>query len=330
MAMHVCLRAMVTKHSDWINTCPDKLHPVDTEFSGIEKAVTTHFATPDFPLQNFEYKAYAGTIFTRLRYHYSIPDAVYLNSVAGEQGYADFIANSKSSSFFFYTFDGAYMIKSMTQDEVSFLRLHLLRRYYSHLIAHIDSLLIKIFGLYRIVKNGRKTYFMVMKNVFFGDKPIHVRFDLKGSTYGRSAKEKEKEQETPVLKDIEFINGTTVHGVQLDPMYLRLGIKKQALVAMLTKDVNVLCELGIIDYSLLVGVHYRDRVKDRTSRRTSFTVDNVSLNGVSSNTEEHGSDFQMNYGTKKHEVIIPRALIQSVDKKIEANTTHERRKSDIA
>ena len=145
MDMRLCLREMVTLHAQWIiNAETDKLHPADSEFTDSEKRHTTHLPTPEHPSPNFEYKAYAGTIFTRLRYHYSIPDQAYLHSVAGSQGFADFVANSKSKSFFFYTYDGAYMMKSMTKEEINFSTPSrpptlLLSPHRTHRLAHIKD-----------------------------------------------------------------------------------------------------------------------------------------------------------------------------------------------
>ena len=146
------------------------------EFTMTEKRSTTHLPTAEHPSSNFEFKAYAGSIFSRLRWFYGVTDDNYLQSVAGSAGYTDFIANSKSGSFFFYTYDKAYMIKSMTRDESEFLRVHVLPSYYHHLTVYRDSLLSKIFGLYRIRKRSMShpVYFMVMRNVFYTQKPIHM------------------------------------------------------------------------------------------------------------------------------------------------------------
>ena len=146
------------------------------EFTMTEKRSTTHLPTADHPSSNFEFKAYAGSIFTRLRWFYGVMDDDYLQSVAGNSGYTDFIANSKSGSFFFYTYDKAYMIKSMTKEESEFLRVSVLPSYYHHLTVYRDSLLSKIFGLYRIRKRtmSHPVYFMVMRNVFYTEKPIHL------------------------------------------------------------------------------------------------------------------------------------------------------------
>lgn len=43
-------------------------------------------------------------------------------------------------------------------------------------------------------------HFVIMGNVFFTHKYVHEVYDLKGSTYGRAAAEKEKQQAVPILK----------------------------------------------------------------------------------------------------------------------------------
>ncbi|CAN0549737.1 unnamed protein product, partial [Ectocarpus sp. 8 AP-2014] len=89
--------------------------------------------------------------------------------------------------------------------------------YYAHHLAHPGSFLIRFCGMY-LVKNGHKKIpFIVMKCVE-GDtnKTIHSKYDLKGSSLGRSAKEGEK-----VLKDND-----------LDVKYgkIHLGSQKAAFV----------------------------------------------------------------------------------------------------
>ena len=176
--MRYTLREMVHSAADFLHS-RDGINGgrVDSmEFTMTEKRSTTHLPTADHPSSNFEYKAYAGSIFSRLRWFYGVLDNDYLHSVAGSNGYADFIANSKSGSFFFYTYDKAYMIKSMTKEESEFLRVSVLPSYYHHLTVYRDSLLSKIFGLYRIRKRtmSHPVYFMVMRNVFYTEKPIHM------------------------------------------------------------------------------------------------------------------------------------------------------------
>jgi hypothetical protein len=319
----------------------DPLKASEEEFAHVLKKNTTHL-TP-----NFEYKGYCGSIFARLRRHFGLKDSDFLNSVASPKGYLDFVSNSKSGSFFFYSYDNLFMLKSLTKAESKLFRGKLLRSYYHHLINNHDSLIIKMFGMYRLVKHSKQIYFVVMKNVFWSNLPIHIRFDLKGSSVGRFAKTKEKEQATPVLKDLDFDGGTNIHGQELKPITLKLGSRKQAFIDQLTSDAKFLETLNVMDYSLLVGIHYRDRytklqnvVKHQMHQSDQNTINIHSNNGsfeqnvsttANPSSFEHpelpnspkseaavqfgsGAVRQTNYGTKKKEFVIPAQLIRSYTK----------------
>ena len=70
----------------------------------------------------------------------------------------------------------------------------------------------RFFGLHEIVFNedgkSQRIYFVVMANVFNTQREIHVRYDLKGSTYGRFTKVKEGETipSGVALKDVDWLN----------------------------------------------------------------------------------------------------------------------------
>eukprot|EP01084_Bolivina_argentea_P040478 74812_1 len=106
--------------------------------------------------------------------------------------------------------------------------------------------------MYRVKTHNRQPiYFVVMGSVFFTDLDVHTIYDLKGSTHGRKAKEKEKEQETPVLKDLDFLQNNEI---------IHIGnVKAQLFKDQLRRDTELLRKLQIMDYSLLVGVHYSNR-----------------------------------------------------------------------
>ena len=77
---------------------------------------------------------------------------------------------------------------------------------------------------------------------------------------GRKATEREKEQETPVLKDLDFIEGTTLNGVELPPTYLKIGMKKRAVLSQLTVDVKYLEQLHImVTHSALQTLQLQQR-----------------------------------------------------------------------
>lgn len=70
----------------------------------------------------FKFKDYAPIAFAYLRRMYGVNDFDFLMSVCGKANFIEFISNAKSGQFFFYSNDGKYMIKTMTNTESRFLR----------------------------------------------------------------------------------------------------------------------------------------------------------------------------------------------------------------
>ena len=106
---------------------------------------------------------------------------------------------------------------------------------------------------------------MVINNVFPASKDIHTTFDLKGSTVGREFDEsKLKENPRRPLKDLNWIKRN---------MALEFGPrKKELLLTQLKKDVEFLASLNIMDYSLLLGIHYTSRGNAENIRGTTLNV----------------------------------------------------------
>ena len=162
------------------------------------------------------------------------------------------LTTGKSGSFFFYSDDGKYLIKTMTKSEFMFLR-SILHHYYEHIRNYPNTLLTFIFGLHKLLysKGGPKMhrlYFIVLGNIFSSGLEIHQRYDLKGSTYGRTTKP--TEDLTVARKDVDFMNAK---------MKISIGPKRaDDLLKQLQKDTEFLQMYKIIDYSLLVGIHNLD------------------------------------------------------------------------
>ena len=148
------------------------------------------FPTPPHKLnQAFKFKDYAPAVFRRLRALAGIDEREYVGSLAGDNlNYIEFLANSKSGQYFFYSNCGRYMIKTQTKRECKVL-LKMLPSYLEHLRAHPATLLVRFFGMHKVrmkfLKPRGKIYFVVMSSVFNSDKNVHVKYDLKGSTVGR-------------------------------------------------------------------------------------------------------------------------------------------------
>lgn len=67
------------------------------------------------------------------------------------------------------------------------------------------TLLPKFFGLYCIQSGGKNIRIVVMNNVLPRVFRMHLKFDLKGSTYKRRASKKEREKSKPTFKDLDFM-----------------------------------------------------------------------------------------------------------------------------
>eukprot|EP00164_Ancoracysta_twista_P012311 GFYU01019298.1.p1 GENE.GFYU01019298.1~~GFYU01019298.1.p1 ORF type:complete len:303 (-),score=45.07 GFYU01019298.1:9-917(-) len=205
-------------------------------------------ATPAHSGFDFEFKDYAPLVFRDIRERCGIDSADYMLSICGDNCLAELLTPGKSGSFFYYSYDDKYLIKTVTPEEARFLR-RVLHQYYEHVVKYPDSLVCRFYGLHRVRQGiGRKSHFCIMNNVFDTPYPIHLRYDLKGSTVGRQASDKEKESEFCVLKDLDM-----TEKIELSPNHAT------KLLTQLEKDAEFLAGLDIMDYSLLMGVHDRSR-----------------------------------------------------------------------
>lgn len=113
-------------------------------------------------------------------------------------------------------------------------------------------------------KNNEEHMFIVFNNVFpaEGSNFISQRFDLKGSTVGRECtkEERSKKGKSAVLKDLNLIEEAKfMRASPLSPNLLDSGInigerKKSSLLSQLRRDVELLVDCGVMDYSLLIGI----------------------------------------------------------------------------
>jgi len=69
--------------------------------------------TPAHRMGDFEFKDYMPEIFLQLREWFGIDNSDYLVNLCGDFKYLDFVSNSQSGSFFFYSHDTQYMIKTI-------------------------------------------------------------------------------------------------------------------------------------------------------------------------------------------------------------------------
>lgn len=236
----------------------------DADFTSQHKFafdVTGNELTPS-SRYDFKFKDYAPWVFRHLRTIFRIDPADYLMSLTDKYILSELGSPGKSGSFFYFSRDYKYIIKTVHQSEAKFLRT-ILREYYNHVRANPNTLLSEFYGLHRVkIPYGRKIHFVVMNNLFPPHKDIHRTFDLKGSTIGRMYGEDQLAQNPrATLKDLNWLQRN---------MHLEFGPTKQrAFVEQMQRDVSLLRRLQIMDYSLLVGIHdlgrgNRENLRDKT------------------------------------------------------------------
>ena len=219
---------------------------------------------------DFKFKDYAPWVFRELREkHFGLDPADYLLSLTAKYILSELGSPGKSGSFFYFSRDYRFIIKTIHHTEHKFLR-KILKQYYEHIKSNPHTLLSRFYGLHRVkLPHGRKIHFVIMNNLFPPHKDIHETYDLKGSTVGREYPE-EKAAKNPraVLKDLNWIN----RGKSLD-----LGPEKRALLTeQLRRDSELLKDLRVMDYSLLIGIHNMQRGNRDMVRKNTLRVFSVS------------------------------------------------------
>lgn len=186
-------------------------------------------------------------------------------SLTGKYILSELGSPGKSGSFFYFSRDYRFIIKTIHHGEHKFLR-KILKEYYEHVNENPNTLLSQFYGLHRVKTPwGRKIHFVVMNNLFPPHRDIHTTFDLKGSTIGRDYKEDDLEKNPrATLKDLNWLRRQR---------HLELGLEKKRLfMEQLQKDVKLMQKLHIMDYSLLIGVHDLRKGNDENLRARNLQV----------------------------------------------------------
>lgn len=201
--------------------------------------------TPPHHSIDFSWKDYCPMVFRNLRELFKLNAAEYMMSICGDDGLRELSSPGKSGSIFYHSRDDRFVIKTLKRSELKVF-LEMLPSYYEHVKRHENTLITKFFGLHRIkLKHGKKVRFVVMGNMFCTELRIHRRYDLKGSTHGRFTEE-DKINESTTLKDLDL-----KYEFHMDKL-LRESLFKQ-----IHLDCEFLESQQIIDYSLLLGLHFR-------------------------------------------------------------------------
>nr|XP_043897139.1 phosphatidylinositol 4-phosphate 5-kinase type-1 gamma-like isoform X2 [Solea senegalensis] len=208
--------------------------------------------TPAHHFPDFRFKTYAPVAFRYFRELFGIRPDDYLYSLCNE-ALIELTNPGASGSIFYVTRDDEFIIKTVQHKEAEFLQ-KLLPGYYMNLNQNPRTLLPKFFGLYCVQSGGKNIRVVVMNNILPRSVRMHLKFDLKGSTYKRRASKKEREKSKPTFKDLDFMSDVP-EGLILDQDTY------SALVKTLQRDCLVLESFKIMDYSLLLGVHNKTQAE---------------------------------------------------------------------
>eukprot|EP01134_Creolimax_fragrantissima_P000146 CFRG0146T1 len=204
--------------------------------------------TPAHNTADFTFFTYAPKAFRYFREAFGIKPEDFLLSLC-TLPLKELSNPGASGSLFYLSPDDNFIIKTVSNSESKFLR-KMLPGYFLNLTQNTKTLLPKFFGLYCYrTALGKNIRFVIMNNVLPTNLTLNEKFDLKGSTYKRKASKEEEMKNSPTLKDLNILacydGGIWVEQRAFD-----------AIARTLRRDCRVLQSFGIMDYSILLGVHH--------------------------------------------------------------------------
>ncbi|XP_041811039.1 phosphatidylinositol 4-phosphate 5-kinase type-1 alpha-like [Chelmon rostratus] len=206
--------------------------------------------TPAHHYGDFRFKTYAPIAFRYFREMFGIRPDDYMYSLCNES-LIELSSSGASGSLFYLSSDDEYIIKTVQHKEAEFLQ-KLLPGYFMNLNQNKRTLLPKFYGLYCVQAAGKNIRIVVMNNLLPSSVRMHLKYDLKGSTYKRRASAKEREKTVPTYKDLDFMQ-------DMHEGLLMEGDKYSAVCKTIQRDCLLLQSFKIMDYSLLVGIHNLDQ-----------------------------------------------------------------------
>ncbi|KAL4484387.1 hypothetical protein ABPG74_019564 [Tetrahymena malaccensis] len=263
MGVQMAVKSVQSYNENQIN----KLEPQDFKLKYYFELLPRRRVGEQSTFKICKFSDYAPQVFRNIRIKYNISSENYLKSIGPEKLFSSIMkgdlttlseltSTGKSGSFFYYTVDSKFTLKTIHKSEFAFLK-KILPNYYQHLEDNPSTLIIRVYGLhkikYKMNHSMKYIYFIIMSNVFYTRKEIHERFDLKGSLYKRYS---DNPDPSVAKKDLNFLNQKIKIQVRPEQYTTFLEVVR--------KDCHFFEQNEIIDYSMLLGLHNSRREK-RTS-----------------------------------------------------------------
>lgn len=180
-------------------------------------------------------------------------------------------SQGKSGSFFFFSHDKKFIIKTMTDSDLYTFK-KLFKQYFQAVSTRRNSLLARIYGIYTIkMEEVAPVHLILMGNTKkSNDKNIVNIFDLKGSFINRHVEGKNLKP-TATLKDLNLLDICKNTNLLL----FRPEDQKEILENM-ERDAILLRDKNVMDYSLLLAVErnpeYDAFVKNNPMHKLTLTT----------------------------------------------------------
>ncbi|KAI9140672.1 hypothetical protein BKA69DRAFT_1078142 [Paraphysoderma sedebokerense] len=200
----------------------------------------------------------APLVFRDLRQSYGMTVEDFVRSLTSRFVLNKIQSPGRSGSLLYFSQDYRFVFKTLRTLEYNYFK-SILPSYYEHMKQHPNTLITRIFGLYKVKVPGSQTVpFIVMPNVFSPNVNIHEIFDLKGAFVNRHVPaDKAAKSKVPVLQEVNFLE-------QNKKIFLG-SEKRQALLNQLKIDNDFLTQMNLVDYSFIVGIHDLNREKSSVS-----------------------------------------------------------------
>ncbi|KNC47995.1 serine/threonine protein kinase [Thecamonas trahens ATCC 50062] len=269
--------------------------------------------TPAHKHSDFKFQDYAPVTFRAIRSLF-LDEDVYLMSLTDDYVLTELSSPGKSGAYLYFSNDLRFVIKTITLTEAKLLR-SILYEYYLYLKENPNTLLSKFYGLHRVKPHkGKKTYFVIMENVFPPDLDIHRKYDLKGSTWGRTVGAAKVDKESSTLKDLDFLSRKA--SLLLGPH------KRAAFLDQVRRDVEYLTSIGVMDYSLLVGVHDLNISNSQFLRATNLSVVKPIAPELASRDDIVNANLRKKYRRQAKQALVKRPVALTPLAQAGEPTTH--------
>lgn len=203
---------------------------------------------------------YAPSVFETVKFMDKITPANIKESLSTEKNHKSVFkakeSAGKSGSFFFFSYDRKFIIKTMNSSEKKVF-IDSLPTYMAHLKTNPNSLIARIYGVFTVeMEDIQPVDIILMGNCAHCGPNIENVFDLKGSMINRNVEEWSSNSDT--LKDVNLLE------LAKEKKYLNFQRKDMRdIMKVIFKDCKYLNSRRLMDYSLLLVIENNPEMPKR-------------------------------------------------------------------